>query len=70
MRGEPSISRIYALGTPPPPPDPERAFARVWRWCRDLWVECGTIAVKPEELPVELRRALTEWANEAYGHRR
>lgn len=70
MRGQPTISPVYRMGQPSTRPDPDAAFARVWRWCRDLWVEQGTIAVRPDELPEELRGALVSWANEAYGHRR
>ena len=64
------ISRIYHLGTPAAPADPERVFARVWRRCRDLWLDCGTIAVKPDELPEELRAPMVAWANDTYGERR
>lgn len=70
MRGDPSISPIYRMGAPSVQPDPDRVFARIWRWCRDFWVEQGTIAVKPDELPEELRGPMVAWADETYGERR
>jgi hypothetical protein len=69
MRGHPRISPIYRLG-PGSRPDPERVFARIWRWCRDLWIEQGTIVAKPSELPDHLRGPLVEWANQTYGESR
>lgn len=66
MRGDAPISRIYRLGESHRP-DPERTFARIWAWCRDLWVKQGTIVAKPCELPEELREPLVTWANETYG---
>ena len=70
MRGQPRISPIYGMGAPSMSADPERVFYRIWRKCRDLWVEQGTIAVKPEELPEELRGPLVAWAEDQYGERR
>lgn len=61
------ISRIYQLGEPSTLANPERIHARVWRWCRDLWVKQGTIVAKPGELPEELREPLVAWANDTYG---
>ena len=52
------------------PDEPDRIFSRIWRWCRDLWVEQGTIVAKPDELPEELRGPLVAWADETYGERR
>lgn len=69
MKGHPRISPIYRLG-PGSSPDPERAFARIWRWCRDLWVENGTIVAKPNELPDDLRKPMVDWANDNYGARK
>ena len=68
MKGQPRISPIYNLGAKPTP-DPNRTFARIWRWCRDLWVMNGTIVAKPGELPDHLRQPMMEWANETYGTR-
>lgn len=70
MRGQPAISRVYRLGARSEPHCPDAVFARVWRWCRELWVEQGTIAVRPDELPEEIREPLVAWANETYGYRR
>ena len=68
MKGQPRISPIYTLSDKAVC-DPERAFARIWRWCRDLWVLNGTIVAKPGELPDHLRQPMMEWANETYGTR-
>jgi len=70
MRGQPRISGVYRLGAPATRPDPEQVFARLWRWYRDLWVECGTITVRPEELPDDLRARMVAWADETYGNRK
>lgn len=69
MRGHPPISPIWRLAQPAAERDPERRFARVWSKCRDLWVEHGTIAVRPDELPAHLRDQVIAWAEEAYGKR-
>lgn len=69
MRGEPKISHVYHMGEPTTPADPERTFARIWRWCRDLWVKNGTIVARPSELPPNLRGPMVEWANTNYGDR-
>lgn len=68
MRGEPAISPIWRM-VPSPGPDPERAFARLFAWCRDLWTDHGTIVAKPNELPDHLREQMVAWANETYGRR-
>lgn len=70
MRGQPRISSIYRMAAPSMPDEPDRVFSRIWAKCRDLWVEQGTIAVKPEELPEELRGPLVAWADDNYGERR
>jgi hypothetical protein len=62
------VSKIYSLG--PRPVDLDGAVARIWRLCRSMWVQQGTIVVKPEELPDELRRKMESWANDQYGERR
>ena len=62
------VSKIYGLG--PGTPDHEGAFARIWRMCRNAWVQHGTLVVKPAELPPQLGEAITAWANEQYGERR
>jgi hypothetical protein len=62
------VSKIYAMG--PGNRDDEGAFARVWRICKNAWVQHGTIVVKPAELPPELRAAMTEWADRQFGDRR
>lgn len=62
------VSKIYSLG--PQPVDLEGAMGRIWRLCRSMWVQQGTIVVKPAELPEELRQALTAWADDQYGERR
>lgn len=67
MRGFARISPVYRHGVGEP--DHEGMFGRVWRICRRAWVQHGTIVVKPEELPAELRAAMTAWANDAYGER-
>ncbi len=69
MRGDPGISSIYRLGAAAQP-DPDRVFSRIWRWCRDLWVQNGTIVARPDELPECLREPMQQWANETYGERR
>jgi hypothetical protein len=66
MKGHPRISPIYSLG-PGDASDPDRAFARIWKKCRDLWVLNGTIVAKPNELPDHLRQPLVDWANDNYG---
>ena len=68
MKGEPSISPIWRQV--PSAPDGERMFSRIWRWCRDLWVEQGTIVAKPSELPEHLREPLVAWATDTYGERK
>ncbi len=70
MRGEPRISPIYRMAASNVPSDPERVFHRIWAKCRDLWVEQGTIAVKPDELPDDIRAPLVAWAERNYGERR
>jgi hypothetical protein len=62
------VSKIYSLG--PSPQDQDGAFARIWRMCRNAWVQHGTLVVKPAELPENLRQGITEWANDQYGERR
>ena len=69
MKGQPRISPIYNLGAKPTP-DPNRTFARIWRWCRDLWVMNGTIVAKPGELPDHLRQPMVDWANDNYGEQK
>lgn len=62
------VSKIYSLG--PRPVDLDGAMARIWRLCRAMWVEQGTIVVKPCELPDGLRAEIEAWATEQYGERR
>jgi hypothetical protein len=62
------VSKIYSLG--PSPVDHDGAFARMRRLCRSMWVQNGTIVVKPAELPDHLRAQMTEWADDQYGERR
>lgn len=69
MKGQPRISSIYAMGESSTT-DPDRVHARVWRWCRDLWLINGTIVAKPRELPEDLREPLVRWADETYGERK
>jgi hypothetical protein len=69
MKGHPRISPIYRLAQPDTP-DPDRHFARIWRWCRDLWVQNGTIVAKPAELPENIRASMIQWANDTYGEHR
>ena len=61
------VSKIYSMG--PQTPDPN-AVPRIWRLCRAMWAQQGTIVVKPAELPEALRVPLTDWANDQYGARR
>ena len=68
MKGQPSISPIYRE-VQSGDPDPEATYSRAWRWCRDLWRQCGTIAVRLEQLPEELRGPMRAWANDEYGER-
>lgn len=70
MRGHPRISPIYRMAAPSTPDEPDRVFSRIWSKCRDLWVEQGTIAVKPDELPDHIRGPLVAWAEDTYGERR
>ena len=69
MRGDPAISSIWRWTQPSGGRDPEQTHARIWAWCRDLWIRHGTIAVKPSELPDGLRLAMIAWADETYGRR-
>lgn len=62
------VSKIYSLG--PRPVDLDGAVSRIWRLCRSMWVEQGTIVVKPSELPEGLRAGMEAWANDQYGVRR
>ena len=62
------VSAIYSRG--PGNPDPDGAAARIWRLCRNMWIEQGTVVVKPAELPDGLREALTAYAEDQYGVRR
>lgn len=70
MRGQPRISPIYRMAAPTVPNDPEVVFSRIWRWCRELWVQRGTIVARPDELPEHLRGPMVAWAEETYGERR
>lgn len=70
MAGRPRlISAVYRMGQPSTPP-PEVTFGRMWRLCRDLWIQRGIVAVSPDELPEELSEQLRAWAIEQYGERR
>lgn len=60
------VSKIYSMG--PQTPDPQ-SVPRVWRLCRAMWAQQGTIVVKPSELPADLRGPMTEWADANYGAR-
>ena len=60
------VSAIYSRG--PSPRDPDET-GRLWRLCRNLWRESGTIAVRPQELPEPLRGQLKAWAEDQYGVR-
>lgn len=60
------ISNVYRMGPRDTSPD---AVPRIWRLCRNLWDQQGTIVVKPAELPEHLRGPMTEWANDHYGER-
>lgn len=62
------VSRIYSLG--PRTVDLDGTVGRIWRLCRAMWVEQGTIVVKPAELPDGLRAGIEAWANDQYGERR
>lgn len=62
------VSKIYGMG--PGNHDHDGAFARIWRMCRNAWVQHGTIVVKPSELPPELGAAMRAWANDQYGEGR
>ena len=68
MKGHPPISPIYGFGRRSAS-NPDRACARIWRWCQELWVENGTIVAKPGELPDHLRQPMVDWANDTYGTR-
>lgn len=62
------VSKIYSMG--PQNVDLDGAVSRIWRLCRAMWVDQGTIVVKPAELPPHLRSAIEAWANDQYGERR
>lgn len=68
MRGQPSISPVYRMGKEAAPTGTE-AWTRVEMLRRRLWRTTGTIVASPAELPAELRKAMTEWAERHYGHR-
>ncbi len=69
MHGEPSISRVYALGAKNHAQDGIAMFARIEHLRRKAWRLNGVVAVQPSELPQELAAKITAWAVEQYGER-
>lgn len=66
MKGDPTISSIYRLASDPVE-QPEISFSRIWKVCRRLWVQTGTIAIRPEQAPEHIRADLVRWAEAEYG---
>lgn len=69
MKGQPSISSIYRLGTPDEQEDPLRQWGRIEAMRRRAWRMCGVIAVTLSELPPDLETQLRQWAEDRYGKR-
>ena len=68
MKGQPSISPIYRLSKESDARDPLEVWGRLEAMRRRAWRNNGVIAVRPDELPPDLARALKAWAEVQYGN--
>lgn len=66
MRSQPRISGIYGMANADRSATPAD-FGRIWKLCKGAWKDEGLLVVRPAEMPPELARDVTKWANETYG---
>jgi len=70
MRGEARISPVYQMAEPTRERDPLQEWGRLDAMRRHAWQQSGFVAVRPEDLPDDLRTKLTRWAERQYGKRK